>query len=140
MILTTKQQAHIARIFDIVSQITGATRAEMVSRNRQQGIVDARWIAIYCVYVTMNLSLQRIGNIFGGRDHTSILSALKKVKTRKAYDGILSDKIDDVMQQLGNALPIPDCNTTESDILRLILDAQTLINKAAAIMAASVNK
>ena len=136
MTLTTKQEAEIARIFEAVSELTGATREEIVSSSRQRGIVEARWIAIYCVHRRMNLSLQRIGRIFGGRDHTTVINALKQIQDRKTYDGALSEKLDDAMERLGAKLPVPAANTSESDILRLLLDAQELINKAAAMMGA----
>ena len=136
MTLTTKQQAEIARVFDVVGELTGATRDEIVSSSRQRGIVEARWIAIYCVYRRMNLSLQRIGRVFGGRDHTTVINALKQIQDRKTYDGALSEKLDDAMVRLGASLPVPEANTSESDILRLLLDAQELINKAAAMMGA----
>jgi len=136
MTLTTKQEAEIARIFEAVSELTGATREEIVSSSRQRGIVEARWIAIYCVHRRMNLSLQRIGRIFGGRDHTTIANAVKQLKDRKAYDATLADKVDNAMVQLGAGPPIPEASSQESDILRLLLDAQELINKAAAMMGA----
>ena len=136
MTLTTKQRAEIARIFEVVGELTGATRAEIVSSSRERGIAEARWIAMYCVRNRMNLSLQRIGRVFGGRDHTTVINALKQIKDRKTYDGALSEKLDDAMVRLGASLPVPEANTSESDILRLILDAQELINKAAAMMGA----
>ena len=137
MTLTTKQQAEIARVFDVVGELTGATREEIVSSSRQRGIVEARWIAIYCVHRRMNLSLQRIGQVFGGRDHTTIVNALKQIKDRKTYDADLYDKLEDAMDQLGAAKPMPEANTSESEILRLILDAQELINKAASMIGAT---
>lgn len=140
MTLTTKQQAEIARVFDVVGELTGATREEIVSSSRQRGIVEARWIAIYCVHRRMNLSLQRIGRVFGGRDHTTIANAVKQLKDRKAYDATLADKVDDAMLKLGAGPPIPEANTSESDILRLLLDAQELINKAAAMMGAKTKR
>ena len=138
MTLTTKQEAEIARIFEVVGELTGATREEIVSSSRQRGIVEARWIAIYCVHGRMNLSLQRIGRVFGGRDHTTIANAIKQLKDRKKYEGALADKVDDAMLKLGAALPLPEANTSESDILRLLLDAQELINKAASMMGATI--
>ena len=137
MILTTKQQAEIARIFEVVGELTGATRAEIVSSSRERGVAEARWLAMYCVRNRMNLSLQRIGQVFGGRDHTTVINALKQIKDRKAYDADLYDKLEDAMDQLGAAKPMPEANTSESEILRLILDAQELINKAASMIGAT---
>ena len=137
MILTTKQQAEIARIFEVVGELTGATRAEIVSSSRERGVAEARWLAMYCVRNRMNLSLQRIGQVFGGRDHTTVINALKQIKDRKTYDADLYDKLEDAMDRVGAAKPMPEANTSESEILRLILDAQELINKAASMIGAT---
>ena len=118
MTLTTKQQGQIARIFEVVGELTGATRAEIVSSSRERGIAEARWIAMYCVRNSMNLSLQRIGQVFGGKDHTTVVKALKQIKDRKTYDAALYDKLEDAMDQLGAAQPMPEANTSESEILR----------------------
>jgi len=137
MTLTTKQQAEIARIFEVVGELTGATRAEIVSSSRERGVAEARWLAMYCVRNRMNLSLQRIGQVFGGRDHTTVINALKQIKDRKTYDADLYDKLEDAMDRVGAAKPMPEANTSESEILRLILDAQELINKAASMIGAT---
>jgi len=137
MTLTTKQQAEIARIFEVVGELTGATRAEIVSSSRERGVAEARWLAMYCVRNRKNLSLQRIGQVFGGRDHTTVINALKQIKDRKTYDADLYDKLEDAMDRVGAAKPMPEANTSESEILRLILDAQELINKAASMIGAT---
>ena len=134
MILTSRQQAHITRVFDVVFELTGATRAEIVGSKTTREIVESRCIAIYCVKATMDLSLHRIGMIFGNRDYTTIHLALKKIKTRMAHDGDLNDKVEEAMNQLG-ANKSRDC-----EFLRLIHDAQALINKAAAMIGASEKK
>lgn len=130
MTLTTKQKGQIARIFQVVGELTGATRAEIVSSSRERGIAEARWIAMYCVRNRLNLSLQRIGQVFGGRDHTTVINALKQIRDRK------TDKLEEAMDKLGSSKPLPESNTKESEILRLILDAQELINKAASMIGA----
>jgi chromosomal replication initiation ATPase DnaA len=137
MTFTKKEQAEIDRTFEVVGELTGATREEIVSSSRERGVAEARWLAMYCVRNRMNLSLQRIGQVFGGRDHTTVINALKQIKDRKAYDADLYDKLEDAMDQLGAAKPMPEANTSESEILRLILDAQELINKAASMIGAT---
>ncbi len=57
----------------------GVTVDDLRSQNRSRPIVQARQIAMYLVRDMTDLSLPRVGAIFGGRDHTTVLHAWNKV-------------------------------------------------------------
>jgi chromosomal replication initiator protein len=57
----------------------GVTVDDLRSQNRSRPIVQARQIAMYLVRDLTDLSLPRVGAIFGGRDHTTVLHAWNKV-------------------------------------------------------------
>ncbi len=57
----------------------GITVDEIRSQNRSRPIVQARQIAMYLVRDLTDLSLPKIGEVFGGRDHTTVLHACQKV-------------------------------------------------------------
>jgi chromosomal replication initiator protein len=57
----------------------GVTIDDLKSQNRSRPIVQARQIAMYLVRDLTDLSLPRVGAIFGGRDHTTVLHAWNKV-------------------------------------------------------------
>ena len=52
------------------------------SANRSRTMVSARHIAMYLCRELTDLSLPKIGREFGGRDHTTVMSADKKIRTR----------------------------------------------------------
>jgi chromosomal replication initiator protein len=54
-----------------VDELTGSSRA--------QAIATARQIAMYLCREMTNLSLPKIGQLFGGRDHTTVMHAYKKI-------------------------------------------------------------
>ena len=54
-----------------VEELTGSSRA--------QAIATARQIAMYLCREMTNLSLPKIGQLFGGRDHTTVMHAYKKI-------------------------------------------------------------
>jgi chromosomal replication initiator protein len=54
-----------------VDELTGSSRA--------QAIATARQISMYLCREMTNLSLPKIGQIFGGRDHTTVMHAYKKI-------------------------------------------------------------
>ena len=54
---------------------------ELCSASRTQNIVTARQIAMYLCRELTDLSLPKIGQQFGGRDHTTVMHADRKIRT-----------------------------------------------------------
>ena len=62
----------------------GITIDDLCSANRSRTIVNARHVAMYLCRELTDLSLPKIGREFGGRDHTTVMSADKKIRTQMA--------------------------------------------------------
>ena len=58
----------------------GVSREEMLSKSRTRQISHARQIAMYLCRDLTDMSLPRVGAVFGGRDHTTVLHAERKIK------------------------------------------------------------
>lgn len=71
----------IVRIIGQIAAIHGTTARAILGRARPRYIIKARFAAIYAVHQAKpHLSLPQLGRIFGGRDHTTILNALKRAE------------------------------------------------------------
>ncbi len=57
----------------------GVTLDQLSSTNRSHTVVEARQIAMYLCRELTDLSLPKIGAAFGGRDHTTVMHANKKI-------------------------------------------------------------
>lgn len=68
----------IARIQQIVGRSYGCTREEILSRKRSGTLVPARHVACYVARRLTEASYPQLGRLFR-RDHTSVLSAVKKI-------------------------------------------------------------
>jgi chromosomal replication initiator protein len=55
--------------------------SDLCGKNRKKELVTARHITAYLLLTQINLSLQEVGNLLGGRDHTSIMHARDKIHT-----------------------------------------------------------
>jgi chromosomal replication initiator protein len=53
---------------------------DLTSKSRSRPLTQARHIAMYLMRDCTALSLVKIGEIFGGRDHTTVLHGIKKVE------------------------------------------------------------
>ena len=59
---------------------------DLKSKSRTKNIVTARQTAMYIIKNHLNKSLSDIGRFFGGRDHTTVLNALRKIEKLKTQD------------------------------------------------------
>src|SRR4029077_21239148 len=77
----------------IASQVGGYFRIELrqlQSRRRHRNILLPRQIGMYLARQLTALSLEQIGTYFGGRDHTTVLHACRKVAQALDHDVVLS--------------------------------------------------
>jgi chromosomal replication initiator protein len=80
-------QQHVASAF-------GISRAELVGSSRAAAPLRARQVAILLTRESTSLSLPQIGRLYGGRDHSTVLNALRRIETSIAADPDLADRID----------------------------------------------
>ena len=77
----------------------GIPLADYISR-RTKDISLARQVAMYVARELTDLSLNVIGSKFGGRDHTTVMHAIDKIKTQLAKDTQLSAEVQKVVSKL----------------------------------------
>ena len=70
------------------------------SRKRTKSISFPRNIAIYLLKKKLNISLQEIGDIFGGRDHATILYSIKVIENKLNTDQELKEIINILLREL----------------------------------------
>lgn len=67
------------KILNVVSSYYSLSVAQITGKNKAGNIVNARHIAIYLIRDLLDLPLKKIGSIFGGRDHTTIIHSIEKI-------------------------------------------------------------
>jgi chromosomal replication initiator protein len=76
----------IAAIQMAAAHLFGLTTEQLLSRNRAERIAWPRQLAMYLSRELTDHSLPAIGRAFGGRDHTTVLSACRRATERIATD------------------------------------------------------
>jgi chromosomal replication initiator protein len=78
------------RIQKVVAEHFDVRIVDMRGRNRQRQIAYPRQIAMYlCKGLIPNMTLSEIGEVFGGKDHTTVLYACHKIKEEIDRDDAL---------------------------------------------------
>jgi chromosomal replication initiator protein len=78
----------------MVARQYNVSRADLLSSRRTANVVRPRQIAMYLAKTLTLRSLPEIGRRFGGRDHTTVLHAVRKIETLAGNDSALAEEIE----------------------------------------------
>lgn len=90
----------IAAIQQLVSQRYRVTVHELLCHRREQRICLPRHIAMFLARELTPASLPMIGNRFGGRDHTTVISACRRVEAMLEDKPAFAGEVAALMEQL----------------------------------------
>ncbi|MBQ7992889.1 MAG: chromosomal replication initiator protein DnaA [Solobacterium sp.] len=88
------------KIIKAVADYYGLTRQQITSKTRTNNIANARHISIYLCRKMLDLSYIKIGDEFGGRDHSTIMSACAKVENQISNDPVFAQAVSDIQKQI----------------------------------------
>ncbi|MBM6579188.1 chromosomal replication initiator protein DnaA [Microvirga sp. BT689] len=88
------KRVKIEDIQKLVASRYNVSRSDILSERRTAAVVRPRQIAMYLSKVLTLRSLPEIGRRFGGRDHTTVLHAVRKIEKALGEDHALSDEVE----------------------------------------------
>lgn len=88
------KKVRIEDIQKLVATHYNVSRADILSSRRSAGVVKPRQIAMYLSKQLTLRSLPEIGRRFGGRDHTTVLHAVRKIEGCVQADPSLRDDVE----------------------------------------------
>jgi chromosomal replication initiator protein len=87
-------------IRDRVARAWDVSPDALSSKRRTREITEPRQVAMYLIRELLDRSLQNIGALFGGRDHSTVIYAVKKVQERMDEDPEFARRVTQVRQAL----------------------------------------
>ena len=101
-IISKKQGKHITidLIQDVVSSYFNLRVEDLKSQRRTRNVAHPRQIAMYLSRKLTDMSLPKIGEEFGGRDHTTVIHAYEKISENLKTDDSLQHTINDITKKL----------------------------------------
>lgn len=88
------RRVKIEDIQRIVARQYNVSRSDLLSSRRTANVVRPRQVAMYLAKTLTLRSLPEIGRRFGGRDHTTVLHAVRKIEALVHKDTTLADEVE----------------------------------------------
>ena len=89
-----------AQIMAAAATYFGVTIDDLCGSSRSRVLVTARQIAMYLCRELTDLSLPKIGQAFGGRDHTTVMHADRKIRHLMAERRSLFNQVTDLTSRI----------------------------------------
>lgn len=90
----------VQQIYDAVTKYYSVRQSDIQSKKRHKSIAFPRQVCMFLVRRHTRYSLAEIGLYFGGRDHTTVLHAVRSVDADRASDKSVSDQLSHIEGQL----------------------------------------
>jgi len=94
------KRVKIEDIQRVVARQYNVSRSDLLSSRRTANVVRPRQVAMYLAKTLTLRSLPEIGRRFGGRDHTTVLHAVRKIEGLVGADMALAEEIEILKRQL----------------------------------------
>ena len=93
-------QLNEQKIINVVADYYNLTSSQLTGKIRTGQIALARHLAMYLIRDMLDVSLKKIGDMFGGKDHTTVMSAIQKVDKELKTDESLQRAVEELKKRL----------------------------------------
>ena len=90
----------VDKIIEEVARTYLVAPEDIRSQKRNSVISTARQVSIYIVREITQMSMVKIGQTFGGRDHSTIVYALRQMESKLERDPRTRDTVDDIIKNI----------------------------------------
>ena len=96
----SKQKLNEQKIISVVADKYNLTPSQITGPSRQGTVAMARHIAMYLIRKMLDTPYTKIGMIFGGKDHSTVMSGVEKVEKELKTNTNLEQAINEIKGQL----------------------------------------
>ena len=88
------------RIREVVAQKWRVRTEALASKGRSKDVTLPRQVAMYLIKHALDISLVRIGEYFGGRDHSTVIHSIRKVEEEMARDPAFRHQVESALAEV----------------------------------------
>lgn len=100
VVVQRSRQVSVSEIMGLVTEEFSISARDMIGKSRTQAISLPRQISMYLCRQLTDQSLEEVGRYFGGRDHTTVLYAVKKIEKRVKDDKMFRELVSTLTTRL----------------------------------------
>lgn len=93
-------QLNEQKIINVVADYYNLAPSQLTGKIRTGQIALARHIAMYLIRNTLDIPLKKIGDMFGGKDHTTVMSGIAKVDKELKTNASLKEAVTELQKRL----------------------------------------
>lgn len=93
-------KAEPKKVLEIVCQYFNLSQKDLISARRQKELVLPRHITMFILSEHLNLTVEKIGQVLGGRDHTTVMHGRDKIKKLINQDREVQRMLIEIRQRL----------------------------------------
>ena len=102
----TNGQPSIQSIIDTVTQYYDIKLTDLLSKRRHKSIALPRQVCMWLARRHTRFSLEEIGGYFGGRDHTTVMHAVRQISSKRENDPSLANDVERIERSLLDELSV----------------------------------
>ena len=95
-----KQKLSEQKIISVVADYYGKTPSQIMGPSREADITLARHVAMYLIRVKLDVPFTKIGYMFGGKDHSTVMSGVNKVEKSLKTNTLLQTAVSEIESRL----------------------------------------
>jgi chromosomal replication initiator protein len=95
------------RIRELVARRWRVRADALASKRRTKDVTVPRQVAMYLMKETLGMSLARIGELFGGRDHSTVIHSIRKVEEQMQHDADFRVQVEAALAEVRESPDMP---------------------------------
>lgn len=100
LIENNKKNIQAEDIFRVAMELYSLSKEDLVRKGRKKEVAHPRQVVMFLLRQELNLPFSAIGDLLGGRDHTTALHAFEKINTAKESNSRLKEEITTLKEKL----------------------------------------
>lgn len=100
LIEDNKKDIKVEDVFRIISEFYTVSKEDLIKKGRKKEISHPRQVLMYLLRQELTLSFSAIGELLGGRDHTTTLHAFEKIHAQKETNTRLKEELATLKEKL----------------------------------------
>jgi len=98
---TPKEAITLEHLIDSVTDYYSITKSDVLGSSRSRDMLIPRQIIMYLANTNLRMSLARIGQVLGNRNHTTVMHSVSKVKEKIKNDRQLLRDVNAIRKEVG---------------------------------------